>query len=110
MPAVDIQIKYKAVKNISIRIKPNLEVVLTAPLGTPKSRIEQIVNERQDWINKHLNKFTEKEIKTWWTALERKLAKVSTKVSRVPGGKPNAYCLPGAYELSLLGVTRNINP
>lgn len=57
-----------------------------------------------------VDEFTEKEIKKWWTALERKLAKVSTKVSRVPGGKPNAYCLPGAYELSLLGVTRNINP
>lgn len=61
MPAMNIQIKYKAVKNISIRIKSNLEIVLTAPIGTPTSRIEQIINERQDWIHKHLNKFQQQQ-------------------------------------------------
>lgn len=51
----------------------------------------------------------EKEIRTWWRGFERRLNKLSVKVSRVPGGKPNAYCLPRAYELSQQGVSRNIN-
>lgn len=62
MAASNIQIKYKAVKNISIRVKSNLEVVITAPLGTPKTKIEQIINLRRDWINKHLSKFAERQL------------------------------------------------
>lgn len=63
------------------------------------------------WVNEKgvVDESTEKEIRKWWRGFERKLAKISTKVSRVPGGTPNAYCLPAAYELSLQGVTRNIN-
>ena len=46
-------------KNITLRVKPTLEVILTAPLLTTDEHIEYILKKREDWINKKLEFFKE---------------------------------------------------
>jgi len=54
-----IKIIKKDVKNITLRVKPTLEVILTAPLLTTDEHIEYILKKREDWINKKLEFFKE---------------------------------------------------
>ncbi|HCY39282.1 MAG TPA: M48 family peptidase [Neisseriales bacterium] len=53
----NLQIIYKSVKNISIKVKPTLEVVLTVPTNTTQEKIDQILKKRHDWILAQLNYF-----------------------------------------------------
>lgn len=53
----NLQIIYKSVKNISIKVKPTLEVVLTVPTNTTQEKIDQILKKRHDWILAQLDYF-----------------------------------------------------
>lgn len=48
----NIQIIKKDVKNITLKVKPTCEVILTAPLLTTDEYIEYILKKRKDWISK----------------------------------------------------------
>jgi len=48
----NIQIIKKDIKNITLKVKPTCEVILTAPLLTTDEHIEYILKKRKDWINK----------------------------------------------------------
>jgi predicted metal-dependent hydrolase len=50
----NISIIKKDVKNISLKVKPNCEVILTTPLLTTDNHISYILNKREDWINQRL--------------------------------------------------------
>lgn len=52
-----IEIIYKKVKTINIKVKPTLKVIVTAPIGVPQRVIDELIIKRQDWILKHLNHF-----------------------------------------------------
>jgi predicted metal-dependent hydrolase len=51
---MQIQIIKKDVKNINIKIKPNCEVILTAPTKTTNEHITNILKKRADWIDKKI--------------------------------------------------------
>lgn len=53
----NIQIVHKNVKNISIKVKPTLEVVLTVPLDILQCEIDNVLKKRHDWILKQLEYF-----------------------------------------------------
>jgi len=53
----NLTIIFKKVKNINIRVKQNLEVVLTVPIRTSQSTIDEVIAKRQDWVSKHLEYF-----------------------------------------------------
>ena len=53
-----IKIIKKDVKNITFKVKPTLEVILTAPLLTTDEHIEYILKKREDWINKKRELFS----------------------------------------------------
>ena len=53
----NLQIIYKSVKAISIKVKPTLEVVLTVPINVMQDEIDHILNKRHDWILKQLDYF-----------------------------------------------------
>lgn len=53
----NLKIIHKKVKNISIKIKPTLEVILTVPFKTPPEYINKVLEKRKSWILKHLEKF-----------------------------------------------------
>ena len=48
----NIQIIKKDIKNITLKVKPTCEVILTAPLLTTDKHIEYILKKRKDWISK----------------------------------------------------------
>ena len=48
----NIQIIKKDIKNITLKVKPTCEVILTAPLLTTDEHIEYFLKKRKDWINK----------------------------------------------------------
>ena len=48
----NIKIIKKNVKNITLKVKPTCEVILTAPLLTTDEHIEYILKKRKDWISK----------------------------------------------------------
>ena len=51
---MQIQIVKKDVKQINIRVKPNCEVILTAPPKTTDAHIEHIIKKRTEWIDKKI--------------------------------------------------------
>ena len=53
----NLEIIYKPLKTISIKVKPTLEVVLTVPTNTTQEKIDQILKKRHDWILAQLNYF-----------------------------------------------------
>jgi len=50
----NIQIIKKDIKNITLKVKPTCEVILTAPLLTTDEHIEYILKKREDWILKKI--------------------------------------------------------
>ena len=53
----NVQIVHKNVKNISIKVKPTLEVVLTVPMDILQHEIDHVLKKRHDWILKQLEYF-----------------------------------------------------
>ncbi|HPI69453.1 MAG TPA: SprT family zinc-dependent metalloprotease [Bacteroidales bacterium] len=46
-------------KTISIILSPTGKITIRAPYGTPKKTIEDLLNKKADWIQKHLTKYTD---------------------------------------------------
>lgn len=53
----NIQIIHKKIKHINLKVKPNLEVILSVPLGTTQTTIKKVVSERTHWIQEKLEFF-----------------------------------------------------
>lgn len=66
----DIIIHYKRIKNIYIRVKPDLNIHVSAPKRVAKKYIKEIIEKRKDWIEerietmqkRNMNDFTLKEL------------------------------------------------
>lgn len=52
-------IRYTHRKSISIRILPNKEVIVWAPYHTSKTIIDNFIQSKMIWINKHLQRLSE---------------------------------------------------
>jgi len=50
----DIVIIKKDIKNINIRVKPNCEVILTAPMRTTDEHIAYVIKKRISWITQKI--------------------------------------------------------
>jgi predicted metal-dependent hydrolase len=53
----NVQIIYKKVKNITLKVKPNLEVILTVPTNTKTNEVQTILDKRNNWIVKQIEYF-----------------------------------------------------
>ncbi|MDD3266031.1 MAG: SprT family zinc-dependent metalloprotease [Burkholderiales bacterium] len=53
----EIKIIYKPVKNITLKVKPTLEVILTVPINIKQYEIDKVLEKRHDWIIKQLEFF-----------------------------------------------------
>lgn len=53
----NIKIIRKKIKNIHIRVKKNLEVILSVPTNTTNLQIKEILKQKEAWIQKHLDNF-----------------------------------------------------
>lgn len=52
----------KDIKNINLRVKPNCDVILSAPLKTTDTHIQYVLNKRADWIQSKLEFYQRKPI------------------------------------------------
>jgi len=52
----EIEVHYKKMKHIYLRIKPDGKVVISAPLGTSKEYVSEFVKSRLEWIKKKQQK------------------------------------------------------
>ncbi len=60
---MQVHIIKKDVKSINIKVKPNCEVILTAPTKTSKEHIAVVLKKREKWIDKKIAYFKEHQQK-----------------------------------------------
>lgn len=53
----DYNVVYKDVKDVTIKVKPNLEVEIVAPFETSQDYIHKLLQKRDSWIHKNLDIF-----------------------------------------------------
>lgn len=58
----EIIIKYKKIKNIYIRVKPDLNIYVTAPRRVTKKYIYELLEKRKDWIEDKKEEIKKKNI------------------------------------------------
>ncbi|ANV97409.1 hypothetical protein BBW65_00615 [Helicobacter enhydrae] len=56
-----IKIHRKPIKNLILRVTPNLEVILSVPLDTCQKEIDRILNKRAKWIEEKLKFFKDRQ-------------------------------------------------
>ena len=56
---MEVSIIRKKVKNLNLRIKPNLEVILSVPMELEDRYIDSFLESKRDWIEKQLKFFGE---------------------------------------------------
>jgi len=57
-----IKIIKKDVKNLTLKVKPNCEVILVAPLIASDSYIEKFLKDKSGWIEEKLDYFKSHQI------------------------------------------------
>lgn len=57
----DIKITKSKRKTISLQIKPDSSIELKVPLHTTNAQIQEFLNQKSDWINKHLQAVKERQ-------------------------------------------------
>ena len=58
----EIIIKYKRIKNIYIRIKPDLNIHVTAPKRVAKKYIKELIEKRKEWIKERIETMQKKNV------------------------------------------------
>ena len=58
----EIIIEYKRIKNIYIRVKPDLNIYVTAPKRVTKKYIYELIEKRKDWIEEKKEDIKKKSI------------------------------------------------
>lgn len=58
---MEVTIVRKKVKHMTLRIKPDGAVVLTAPLRLADDKIQGFLTVKQDWIQKHVEKILQRK-------------------------------------------------
>ncbi len=57
----EVKINRKNVKNINLRVYPDLSIKISAPKEMKRSEIEKMMIEKEDWINKQLQKYEQQK-------------------------------------------------
>jgi len=58
----EIEVHYKKIKNIYLKITPAGKILISAPLATPTQYLTAFVNSRFDWIENRQQEFRQKKL------------------------------------------------
>lgn len=58
----EIEVHYKKMKHIYLKVKPDGKLVISAPLGTSKAYLIQFVKSRLAWINEKQQKIADRKV------------------------------------------------
>ncbi len=86
---MDYKIIYSGRKTISLCIKDG-GLVVRAPHGTKKDRIERLIASHTDWINKHTKKQIEKN-KKYESLTDEKISELKRQAKKVLPAKAQYY-------------------
>ena len=56
-----IEVHYKKMKNVYLRIKPDGKMILSVPIKTKRDYIDKFITERQEWIVSKQNTLTQRQ-------------------------------------------------
>lgn len=101
---MNIEIIKSKRKSISIEVKPDLRVIVRAPIFMPMMAIEQFIAEKSDWINKNLAKaqaqnsvsevkFTAAEIAELKQKAKQNIPQRAEYLSKLMGVRYNKVCI-----------------
>ena len=51
---LDIEVTFKKMKNIYLKVKPNGDILVSAPIGTRRDHLVQFISGREEWIREKL--------------------------------------------------------
>ena len=96
----NIQIKKSKRKSVSIEIKPDLTVIVRAPLFLSDNTIKRLVSQKNDWIDKKIKQIENKNsvLLPTFSEKEIKLLREKTRVLITPKAE---------YYAKILGVSFN---
>jgi len=57
----ELEVHYKKMKNVYLRIKPDGKIQISVPIGTKRKYIEQFVAARREWIEDKLQKLDQRQ-------------------------------------------------
>lgn len=108
---IEYKIKYSKIKNIYIQIK-NGKVIIKAPKWISKKEIEKIIEQKEDWIQKILERENKKqEKKPQYTKEEFKqiVEKNANELIKITGLNPNKIRIRNIkYAWGTCSINKNI--
>ena len=57
----EIEVHYKKMKNIYLKIKPDGNIMISAPIGTSQSYLIEFVKRKEEWIEARLQKMAQRQ-------------------------------------------------
>ena len=88
--SLPVEITFKDIKSLRLKVFPNAEIKLSVPLNTPKDFISSFLEQKLVWINKQLDIFTQ-------TAAVEKEQNIKTGAStRILGRQLSIKIIPAA--------------
>lgn len=100
---LDYKVVYSGRKTISLCVKDGV-LVVKAPYGTRKQRIESLVSSHEDWINKHIKKQIEKN-KKYEGLTEERIAELRKAAKQILPAKVAYYAKIIGLKYSRITIT-----
>ena len=76
---LEIELRFKKMKNVYLRVKADGRILLSAPIGTSTRYLKDFVRQRRDWIEKSRQKIDQRTIPTLGEAETLVFGQVITK-------------------------------
>lgn len=86
---MDYKVVYSGRKTIALSVKDGA-LVVKAPYGTKKTRIEKLISSHEKWINKHIQKQKEKNAK-YGNLSEERIAELRKMAKQILSAKVSYY-------------------
>ena len=86
---MDYKVVYSGRKTIALSVKDGA-LVVKAPYGTKKTRIEKLISSHENWINKHIQKQKEKNAK-YGNLSEERIAELRKIAKQILPAKVSYY-------------------
>lgn len=86
---MDYKVVYSGRKTIALSVKDGA-LVVKAPYGTKKTRIEKLISSHENWINKHIQKQKEKNAK-YGNLSEERIAELRKMAKQILPAKVSYY-------------------
>ncbi|MBQ8584288.1 MAG: M48 family metallopeptidase [Clostridia bacterium] len=100
---MDYEIIYSRRKTLSLCIK-NTRLIIRAPLGTPKRKIEEAINSHREWIEKHTERQKNKE-ERFAGLSDKQIAELKRQARKVLSAKAEYYSALMGVDFGRISIT-----